>query len=407
MRITQWISDCVRPPEASAALAQEIRTRQFRAALQLIPFTSTTNVGIAIATAWFYHHLVPPFAATIWALLVVAVEIDSIRSFRLSKMLTRPVQCADLRRLAWQSATVATLLAMAVIALLPQLDAENRLLVATVTAGMIGAGAFVLAPVPMAGLLWTGCLGLGASIALLLIQAPVYFVILIMLLIYSALMAVTVLLNSRLFIANVRAEVRAEQQGQVVGLLLKDFEGSARDWLWETDPAGRLNLVSIRLAEAFGRDVASLSGAPLLGLLRDTFPSPSRSESQALDLLQLRFDSQRAFRDQVVPVMVGGDLRWWALTAKPLLDSQGQFLRLARRRLGHHGNPAPRYGDDAFGEFRFADGFSKSAPIPSLPRGGAAARRATSAVVVAGVGLGQFQSGERFPRPLDGRSNAA
>ncbi len=311
--------------DASEALAQQIRTRQFQAALQLIPFTSTTNVGIAIATASAYHRLASPLVAIVWVLLIVAVELDSVRSFRLSKVRGRLAQMADLRRFAWQSGIVATLLAMPVIWLLPQLDVDNRLLMATVTAGLIGTGAFVLAPVPAAGLLWTACLGIGSLIALILVNGPVYWVLLVMLVIYSVLMAVTVLLNSRLFISNVQAEHRAEQQGQVVGLLLKDFEGSSRDWLWETDASGRLNHVSMRLAEALGRDAATLAGSPLIGLLRATFPSLSREENQALDALQLRLNGRRAFRDQVVPVMAGNDLRWWALTAKPLLDSQSRF----------------------------------------------------------------------------------
>ena len=220
---------------------------------------------------------------------------------------------------------VATLFAVPVIWLLPQVDADSRTLIATVTAGFIGAGAFVLAPVPAAGLLWTACLGVGSGIALSLIHQPIFFVILILLVIYSILMAATVLFNSHLLVSRLRAEAQAERQGQVVELLLKDFEGSARDWLWETDAAGHLRHVSLRLAEALGRDVAAMVGAALIPLLRQSFSNLSRTEALALDSLQSRLDGRRAFRDQVVPVIVGNELRWWALTAKPLVDSDGDF----------------------------------------------------------------------------------
>ena len=138
-------------------------------------------------------------------------------------------------------------------------------------------------------------------------------------------MAVTVLFNSHLLVSRVRAEAQAERQSQVVELLLKDFEGSARDWLWETDAMGNLRHVSARLAEALARDIASLAGAPLIQLLRQTFLTLSRAEALALEALQSRLDGRRAFRDQVVPVMVGTELRWWALTAKPLIDGEGEF----------------------------------------------------------------------------------
>ena len=324
-RLVQWLRDCIGAPDASAVLAQEIRTRQFQAALQLVPFTSSTNVVIGIATAFGFRHTTPTFATLIWLGALFVLELDSLRSFRLSKLPGHVVRPQDLRRFAWQSGMVASLLAMPVIWLLPQVDADHRVLIATVAAGMIGTGAFVLAPVPAAGLLWTACLGLGSGIALSLLSGPIYFAILILLVVYSILMAVTVLFNSHLLVSRVRAEAQAERQSQVVELLLKDFEGSARDWLWETDATGNLRHVSARLAEALGRDIASLAGAPLIQLLRQTFLTLSRAEALALEALQSRLDGRRAFRDQVVPVMVGTELRWWALTAKPLIDGEGEF----------------------------------------------------------------------------------
>ena len=324
-RLVQWIRDCIGAPDASAALAQEIRTRQFQAALQLVPFTSSTNVAIAIATALSFRHTTPTLATLIWLGSLCALELDSLRSFRLSTAPGHVVRPQDSRRFALQSGMVATLFAMPVIWLLPQVDADHRVLIATVAAGMIGTGAFVLAPVPIAGLLWTACLGLGSGIALSLLGGPIYLAILILLVVYSILMAVTVLFNSHLLVSRVRAEAQAERQSQVVELLLKDFEGSARDWLWETDVNGNLRHVSARLAEALGRGIASLVGAPLVPLLRQTFPNLSRAEALALDALQSRLYGRRAFRDQVVPVMAGTELRWWALTAKPLIDSEGEF----------------------------------------------------------------------------------
>ncbi len=319
------MQECVGAPDSSEALAQEIRTRQFQAALQLVPITSTTNVAIGVATAWTFRQFAPWLPTLIWLVMLIGLELDSIRSFRLSKSPGRAVQVGDLRRFAWQSGMVATLFAVPVIWLLPQFDADSRTLIATVTAGFIGAGAFVLAPVPAAGLLWTACLGVGSGIALSLIHQPIFFVIFILLVIYSILKAATVLFNSHLLVSRLRAEAQAERQGQVVALLLKDFEGSARDWLWETDAAGHLRHVSLRLAEALGRDVAAMVGAALIPLLRQSFSNLSRTEALALDSLQSRLDGRRAFRDQVVPVIVGNELRWWALTAKPLVDSDGDF----------------------------------------------------------------------------------
>jgi diguanylate cyclase (GGDEF)-like protein len=321
----RWIRDPIGALDESEVLAREIRTRQFHAALQLVPFTSATNVLIGAATAWTYRDLAPVVPTLIWFALLVGLEIDSIRSYRLSIAVRRMIQPRDLRRFAVQSGLVAALFGIAVMYLLPRVDAEHRMLIATAAAGIIGTGAFVLAPVPFAGLAWIAMLGIGSAAGLILIGGPIHLAILVLLVSYGVLMVVTVLFNSHLLVSRVRAEAQAERQSQVVGLLLKDFEGSARDWLWEVDGAGNLRHVSLRLAEALGRDAEVLTGASVTRLLRDTFPNLSRAEAMALDALQSRLDGRRAFRDQIVPVMVGGELRWWALTAKPLLDEQGEF----------------------------------------------------------------------------------
>ena len=316
--------DCVRVPDASADLTQEIRNRQFHAALQLIPFTSSINVVVAIVAAWLFRHLAPLATTLMWLIPFIAIQLDTFWSFRLSKTPRRNVGLGDVRRFVSQCSLGASLLGLAVMWLFPQIDADNRLLIGALATGLIGTGAFVLAPVPAAGLLWTACVGVGSCIALMRVDGPVYLMLLVLLVIYICLMATTVLMNSRLFIQRIRAETQAEQQSQVVSLLLNDFEGSARDWLWQTDAAGRLRHVSIRLAEALDCEAATLADKSLLQLLRDTFPSLSHDEERALEALQSRLAGTRAFRDQVVPVMAGGELRWWALTAKPLLDSQGR-----------------------------------------------------------------------------------
>jgi diguanylate cyclase (GGDEF)-like protein len=326
LRFVQWLSDSVYISDATDQMEMQVRTRQFRAGVQLIPYTTTTNVFIALACVLAYRHLVPLVPALLWLLAVIALELDSVRIYRLSLKPSYLVQARDLRYFTFESGFVALLLSLPLIFIFPQVDANNRLLMATVTAGMIGAGAFVLAPIPATGLLWTICLCTGAGIALVRANEAIYFFVLAMLIVYSIVMATMVVLNSRLLVSNIRSEVQAERQSQVVGLLLKDFEGSARDWLWETDTQGRLRHVSVRLAEALGRDTASLLNTSLIALLRDSFTHLSRTEKQALDMLESRLDGGLAFRNQVVPVMAKGELRWWALTAKPLLDAKGNFI---------------------------------------------------------------------------------
>ena len=58
----------------------------------------------------------------------------------------------------------------------------------------------------------------------------------------------------------VRDQAQITQQNQTIALLLRDFETSASDWLWQTDPDGRLTYVSDRLIQLTGMPRDTLLG---------------------------------------------------------------------------------------------------------------------------------------------------
>jgi len=145
-------------------------------------------------------------------------------------------------------------------------------------------------------------------------------------------------LNRRL---NERAigAIRLEENAEVIKLLLRDFEESASDWLWETNAALELLPVSPRLAQVARRGPESFTGklpGALLGELlhRDGAPDP------AITHLMRAMDERFPFRDLVVPVLVEGEQRFWSLTGKPILDKRGHFA-------GYHG-----VGSDITGQRR-------------------------------------------------------
>jgi diguanylate cyclase (GGDEF)-like protein len=147
-------------------------------------------------------------------------------------------------------------------------------------------------------------------------------------------------LNNRL---NERAigAIRLEENAAVIKLLLRDFEESASDWLWETDAALQLQPVSQRLSQVARRPVESFAGLfpdALLGTraTRDGAPTPG----SAMERLRSAIAERSPFRDIVVPVQVAGEERFWSLTGKPILDNHGRFI-------GYHG-----VGSDITGQRR-------------------------------------------------------
>jgi diguanylate cyclase (GGDEF)-like protein len=162
-----------------------------------------------------------------------------------------------------------------------------------------------------------------------------------------------VYLNRRL---NERAlgAIRLEENAAVIKLLLRDFEESASDWLWETNEELQLEPVSQRLTQVARRPVESFAGrfpAALLGI-----PLEEIRPGSAMERLNRAITERSPFRDIVVPVQVAGEERFWSITGKPILDKKGRFA-------GYHG-----VGSDITGQRRQQEQISFLARHDSLTK---------------------------------------
>ncbi|NNM57838.1 bifunctional diguanylate cyclase/phosphodiesterase [Acidocella sp.] len=144
--------------------------------------------------------------------------------------------------------------------------------------------------------------------------------------------------NSRLNERAVSA-IRLEEKSEVIKLLLRDFEESASDWLWETNEALELQQVSQRLTQVAHRPVESFRGEFPRAMLGEIMNYDHRPGSP-IDRLCRIIKEHSSFRDMVVPVLINGEERYWSLTGKPVLDKSGRFS-------GYHG-----VGSDITGQRR-------------------------------------------------------
>jgi diguanylate cyclase (GGDEF)-like protein len=119
--------------------------------------------------------------------------------------------------------------------------------------------------------------------------------------------------------ARLKSEADLCEQGEVVRLLLNEYESNGSDWLLELDGRGCLTHVTTRFADVARRRRADLLGQPLLALLDPVHGGASTAA------LAHAIRERQAFRDLVVPVPLGRDLRWWALSGTPKQDLAGNF----------------------------------------------------------------------------------
>ncbi|TAG78927.1 MAG: sensor domain-containing diguanylate cyclase, partial [Burkholderiales bacterium] len=305
-------------------VAAGVRRRQYRGYLIHLPVTVPAIGGLSLLGFVFFQD--SEWRAWILAsvLGIACVEIASLTHAYFKRSPLTYISPVDIAWVAIRSVLLGLLLLLPVALLFHQQPANTQLVIVAIVAALIGTGGFVLSPVLSAAVGWTLATGALAGIALIRANQPIFDLTLALLACYCVIVVAVSRRASMNYLVGIRAESHNARQREVVDLLLKDFEGSARDWLWDTDQAGHLRHVSVRLVEAFGQERHALEGLSLVNLLRNSFPDPSRDAAEAHDFLQLRLASRRAFRDQVVPVMVGPSVRWWALSAKPLFDADGQ-----------------------------------------------------------------------------------
>lgn len=129
-----------------------------------------------------------------------------------------------------------------------------------------------------------------------------------------------------------RAQILFEVAGKVlqdksetVSLLLREFEDSGADWLWQTDTSRCVTHVSPRFAYALGQDPKTIEGQPLLKLIAGDAWENGKYDKALHDVAD-RLKKREAFSNLIVPVVINGQNRWWELSASPRFGENGSFL---------------------------------------------------------------------------------
>ncbi|MFN4184318.1 MAG: putative bifunctional diguanylate cyclase/phosphodiesterase [Hyphomonas sp.] len=208
---------------------------------------------------------------------------------------------------------------LAPIVVLGTADVQGQMVMGIISAGMMFAGGFLLSRIPMAAIYYIVPTGLGLATALMLQTGPKYAILSILMLYYLIVLLVAVAWTHRQFVEQYLGRAAIQEQSQLIGLLLRDFEESTSDSLWQTDAAGILHEIPV-VGEASDPDWTKNDMLRCGAAFTDVF-YPGEERDALVDTLK----GQVPFRDMVVPVKTGGvDLLWWSVTGKPVIE-QGQF----------------------------------------------------------------------------------
>lgn len=116
-----------------------------------------------------------------------------------------------------------------------------------------------------------------------------------------------------------------QEKSETVSLLLREFEDSGADWLWQTDTSRCAIHVSPRFAFALGVSPNEANGQPLLKLIAGDAWETGKYPTILHDLAE-RLKRREPFSNLILPVEINGQKRWWELSASARTSDSGTFL---------------------------------------------------------------------------------
>ena len=129
----------------------------------------------------------------------------------------------------------------------------------------------------------------------------------------------------RTFVIHESAELALAEKTEVVSLLLREFDDSGGDWMWQTDAAKCLTHVSPRFAYALGVESDVLETKPLLQILAGETWEGGNFSAGLRDLAE-KLKRRESFSDLILPVTIAGESHFWEMSASPRYDERGTFL---------------------------------------------------------------------------------
>ncbi|MFN3912842.1 putative bifunctional diguanylate cyclase/phosphodiesterase [Hyphomonas sp.] len=311
-RSTDTLSKAAVIPEKHLSSLRKKQLESFSSILIVIVLANLLNAAVILLT--FRTSMVGNLlllwggCIALFSIFVLAQKVVQIRQRRSAsrdaeKQLQLIARGATLSGFLW---AIAPLVTMGLV------DTQGQMVMGIVMAGMMFAGAFLLSHIPHAALSFTIPVGVGLILSMQFQQEAAYQFISVLLIVYLSILVFAVRWSYQQFVEQHLGEAAVNEQSELIGLLLRDFEESTSDWLWQTNAEG--TLVDIPLVIDTSSDSAGFmtKGAALESLF---------VADDARKVLVSAMQREQGFRDIVLQVRdKQGQGNWVSLTGKPIFE---------------------------------------------------------------------------------------
>lgn len=300
-----------------------LRAIQARSMRKRTTLRVALNMVCAIMAIFLYRDIAPVWATVSWVALFSAFHLFSFHQFGSQWVWDRPqLNFEDVKRLNTHSAITATMWGSAFAFLGYSGTIMEALGLWSIMLGMMVYASLLLPTAPMAATIFIGVTSLCASIGF--VYHGGYYLAVASVGI-GALLVMACLRSARAQILFEVANSIVQEKSETVSLLLREFEDSGADWLWQTDTSRCATHVSPRFAYALGEEAKAIEGQPLLKLIAGDAWEKGQYPDALHDLAD-RLKRRESFSNLIVPVTIKGITRWWELSASPRSAEDGSFL---------------------------------------------------------------------------------
>jgi diguanylate cyclase (GGDEF)-like protein len=283
---------------------------------------------------------VPATSLALWLLSVSLLMLyfaQQQRSLRGREIHSLPRK--TINRAAYHSVFIAVVWSFPARYFFENANHGQQLALCVITATMMAGAAFIFAPIPAAAGAYVVIMGVGATRMLMTTDSAV---IVLIGPVYTLALLAMVLISGRAFMQRKCLDIALEEREQTVSLLLREYESSDADWLWQTNARFCFQNVSARFARAIGRPIEALEGLSIIELIK-SLPRGDQGVRRGLAAAQATIGRKESFTELVITIPVGDAVKCIELSARPTFNKQGRFI-------GYHG-----VGSDVTGARQAAD----------------------------------------------------
>ena len=300
--------------------AGRFRASQIESILRHLPALAIANVASAAVLLWLSWDTGVKSTILVWAIALVTLSLWVCGYWVVTR--GRPLVTLGLdalRTVEFYACVFGVAWAALPAASFTVSSPELRTVLYAVTLAAAGSGTLALARVPSAAVIFSAIVSSALAVTALRISNNASLVLAVMTVIFMALSIAIVLSMHRSAVSRAVGANELSRKGDIISLLLKDFDQETGDWLWETDREGRLVFASGRLSEILGQPADKLIGQTLRGIAGaspDDLGWPDFADAMA---------RHAAVRSTEVATK-SNPPGCWQLTARPRYGTAGEFL---------------------------------------------------------------------------------